>query len=760
MSPGGLHEITKYRERQRRKLFIWFILNKFIMEYNSLLGYKSNGMTTLRRTAGNTLNGPPRDSSLLLKQLYEFGLQLLGVHSRTQLHEFLHRELQPVIGFSGLTIGLPDDRKHNWREFVSITGTIQKNAAPVSLSGVRTYPISDGFFDHTLFSRSPKVWNIPEVLDWQELPAFIEERAAFMYRSAIGIALNWEEEISGCLFFFFEEDRKFASEDLECLAMMGRQISGCIANIFKQERAISRHREDAVLLGLVADIAAIRSKGELALLFDKMRSMLACSHVVIGVLSEDKTSYRAFLLDPRSPCLSSPHYRRITEDTYPVPDGIVDKVIGSGEPAIYDLQALRDTGHVPGYVEMNYEFGIRHIIVSPLTNGIRKEGIVLVLFRDDRELSPGLLSMVQAISSQLSIAVSRVRAEETLQTTLTELSNVRQMLAAESNYFPSETPDLRTGKTLTGSGKAMRKLVDLISTVAATDTSVLIMGETGTGKELVAMALHNASRRQSRAIIKVNCSSIPASLIESELFGHERGSFTGATERRIGKFELAHNGTLFLDEIGEIPLDLQSKLLRALQEREVERVGGRTVIKTDVRIIAATNRDLEKEVARGHFRSDLYYRLNVFPLFIPPLRQRKEDIPELVACFLEKYAKRDNRPRMNISRAAIRKLMEYDWPGNVRELEHVIERNMVLAKGKTITQLNFGVPDWVDKARFFTSPIKTIAEVEREHILSVLKLCNGKISGAGGAAERLRIPATTLASKIIRLGIKKDCNLK
>jgi transcriptional regulator with GAF, ATPase, and Fis domain len=294
--------------------------------------------------------------------------------------------------------------------------------------------------------------------------------------------------------------------------------------------------------------------------------------------------------------------------------------------------------------------------------------------------------------------------------------------------------------------------------VAPLETSVLILGESGTGKERIADCIHLHSPRRNRPLIKVNCAALPASLIESELFGHERGAFTGATERRQGKFEQAEGGTLFLDEIGELPFDLQVKLLRVLQEREIERIGGSATIKINVRIIAATNRNLEKEVAEGRFRIDLYYRLNVFPLVLPPLRERRDDIPVLANHFAEVFSRKTGKRIAGFSEKVLEDMMNYSWPGNIRELEHLIERSVLLAKGAMITELPLPkvvrevIPSLADpKER-----VKSIDEIERDHILAVLKKCNGKISGSGGAAELLNLNVSTLNSKIKKLGIEKD----
>ncbi len=308
-----------------------------------------------------------------------------------------------------------------------------------------------------------------------------------------------------------------------------------------------------------------------------------------------------------------------------------------------------------------------------------------------------------------------------------------------------------------GESPLLKAVFEKITIVAPDDTSVLIMGESGTGKERIAQTIHKLSPRKSKPLVTVNCAALPISLIESELFGHERGAFTGATDKRTGKFEQADGGTIFLDEIGELPLEAQVKLLRVLQEREIERLGGNYKKKVNVRIIAATNRNLEKEVAEGRFRLDLYYRLNVFPIELPSLRQRKEDIPLLVNHFLESFAKKSQKELTGISEGALQDLMDYDWPGNIRELEHLIERSVLLAQNGLIE--NVEIPKIPSAALPGVSAgprVLTMEEMEREHILNILKLCKGKVFGPGGAAEMLNIPSTTLNSKIKKLGIRYE----
>ena len=308
-----------------------------------------------------------------------------------------------------------------------------------------------------------------------------------------------------------------------------------------------------------------------------------------------------------------------------------------------------------------------------------------------------------------------------------------------------------------GKSPELQQTLRLISRVAPTNSTVLILGETGTGKELVARAIHDNSSRKTRTMIKVNCATLPANLIESELFGHERGSFTGATDRRIGKFELAHYSTLFLDEIGEMPLELQAKLLRALQEKEIERVGGQNTIKVNVRIVAATNRDLEKEVEAGRFREDLYYRLNIFPINLPSLRSRRDDIPLLANHFIKKLSKKIGTKITTVSKYVLEQISGYHWPGNIRELEHVIERSILLSDDSILSQIYLPVRKQKDVAISSENPmvVKTFEENEREHIINVLRHCKGRVAGYGGAAEYLGLPPSTLASKLKRLGIQK-----
>lgn len=328
----------------------------------------------------------------------------------------------------------------------------------------------------------------------------------------------------------------------------------------------------------------------------------------------------------------------------------------------------------------------------------------------------------------------------------------RQALQSLNQYLQEEVRAAHQVDTLVGASPALYDVMQLVERVAGTDATVLITGETGTGKELIARAVHQHSARHDKPLVKLNCAAISASLVESELFGHEKGAFTGAVARKLGRFELADGGTLFLDEVGELPLDLQAKLLRVLQEGEFERVGGTRTLTVNVRIIAATNRDLAQEVQQGRFRADLFYRLNVFPIHLPPLRERSEDIPPMVARFVRQYATRFSKKIDTISTRAMAALRAYRWPGNVRELQHIIERAVILSQGPALELGN-----WFTSTSACPEPphCVTLEEAERTHILTVLESTGWRVSGAHGTAEILGLKPTTLESRMKKLGIMR-----
>jgi len=452
---------------------------------------------------------------------------------------------------------------------------------------------------------------------------------------------------------------------------------------------------------------------------------------------------------------NQPAFSAYWHSAAPGENEILDLILSSTLPVTVHIKDLLKKEFAPDITIGPDNQHIKKMVGIALRNADQVIGILFVYGAENFFFAKEQM-LLKAVASQVSAALSNLIALDCIQCQAAEIDLLRKQVDGQQLYEQKELAQTNHYEELVGGSTAMQEVFSRLNRVADTETTVLILGETGTGKELIARAIHHNSPRKDNSMIKVNCAAIPPNLIESELFGHERGSFTGATERRIGKFELANNSTLFLDEIGELSLELQVKLLRVLQEKEIERVGGKTTIKTDVRIISATNRNLQDEVAGGRFRQDLYYRLNVFPVILPSLRERKDDIPLLANHFLNRFATKSGHKIEGFSQSALAGMMKYHWPGNVRELEHLIERQVLLTNGPLIRELE--IPS-AEKAIMPEStvfaPVKTIAENERDHIFSVLKLCNGKISGRYGAAKLLGVPATTLNSKIKKLGLSK-----
>jgi formate hydrogenlyase transcriptional activator len=351
------------------------------------------------------------------------------------------------------------------------------------------------------------------------------------------------------------------------------------------------------------------------------------------------------------------------------------------------------------------------------------------------------------VAGQIAIAIENSLVYQ-------EVTQLKEKLATEKLYLEEEIRLDRNLTEMVGQSPALQAVINATKIVAPTDATVLILGETGTGKELVARALHDLSGRKQNTFMKLSCAALPATLLESELFGYEKGAFTGALNSKIGRFELAHRGTLFLDEVGEIPLELQSKLLRAIQEQEFERLGSNKTIRVDVRIVAATNRDLKKMIEQSQFRSDLYYRLSVFPILVPPLRERREDIPVLIRHFAQKFAKRLGRAIDVIPSEAINYLTQYSWPGNIRELQNLIERSVILTSGQAL-QVPLAEIQGAPKSPV-AAAVPLADSAERDRIIRALKEADGVVGGPGGAAARLGLKRTTLQARMKKLNIQRE----
>jgi formate hydrogenlyase transcriptional activator len=462
-----------------------------------------------------------------------------------------------------------------------------------------------------------------------------------------------------------------------------------------------------------------------------VRRVMQCEAVGVHLPDKESSSLRLFALDSRS--CESPREDSWLEESC------------SGEQ-ICDVFRTRESivGARQGSSQLN---GAARgcVCAVPLISRDRELGVLELERRRERGFAPEDVAFVTQIAGLVAIVVENTLADR-------EIKALKEQLASEKLYLEDEIRSERGFEEVIGRSAAIRALLRQVETVAPTDSTVLICGETGTGKELFARAIHERSARSSNAFVKLNCAAIPTGLLESELFGHERGAFTGAIIQRIGRFELANHGTAFLDEIGEIPLELQPKLLRVLQEREFERLGSTRTLKTDARLIAATNRDLEECVKENAFRADLYYRLNVFPIYVPALRERSEDIPLLVRHFVQHFAERMNRAIDTIPSETMEALVQHQWPGNIRELQNLIERAVILSPGpilrvplRDLHHRRVTVPD--------SGRHQTLKEAESAHILRTLQVTKWVLGGPNGAAARLGINRSTLQFRMKKLGI-------
>jgi formate hydrogenlyase transcriptional activator len=388
--------------------------------------------------------------------------------------------------------------------------------------------------------------------------------------------------------------------------------------------------------------------------------------------------------------------------------------------------------------------GIRSGCWLPLINRDRVVGVLTLGSKREAAFTREDVDLLTQVGNQAALTVDNALA-------FRKIAELNRKLAQEKHYLEDEIRTEYNVEGIVGKSPALKRILQKARTVARTQSTVLILGETGTGKELIARAIHNLSDRRERTFVKLNCAAIPTGLLESELFGHEKGAFTGAISQKVGRIELAHHGTLFLDEVGDIPLELQPKLLRVLQEKEFERLGSTRTISVDVRLIAATNRDLGEMVASREFRSDLFYRLNVFPITVPPLRERASDIPLLVRYFVERHAAEQGKRITRIPADSMKALVNCSWPGNIRELENFLERAVILSQEPVLT-----IPVAELSGEVAGQPLKTLEESERDHILRALRAARGVIAGPQGAAARLGMKRTTLNSRIRKLGISRD----
>jgi formate hydrogenlyase transcriptional activator len=559
----------------------------------------------------------------------------------------------------------------------------------------------------------------------------------------------------GTLTFGSKAPDIYTAEEVHFLSVVAEQIALAFDNALlfdaaqaSQQQLLKKNERVGLLLELTNHVVSnLEFRDLLRAVVASTRRVMGCDGVGITLLDTDNTHLRIYALD-FDYTGESVH----EESLVPIDEDVSGTVYRSGKlwcGSVLEARRLgmKDTAQV--------EVGTACIL--PLISRGRVLGTFGVVKYQDNAFTSEDIEFLSQIGNQVAIAVENALA-------FGEIRELKEKLAQEKLYLEDEIRSEMNFAQIVGKSASLRRVLKQVETVAPTDSTVLIYGDTGTGKELIARAIHDLSPRRSKPFVKLNCAAIPTGLLESELFGHEKGAFTGAIAQRIGRFEVANGGTIFLDEIGEIPLELQTKLLRVLQEREFERLGSSRTLRTDARLIAATNRDLEAMVSEQKFRSDLFFRLNVFPVHVPPLRERQGDIPLLVRHFTQQFSRRMNRAIETIPSATMDALGRYHWPGNIRELQNVIERAVIISSGPVlsvdVSDLKF--PKAGPPAEKPASPKSTngalhdvLEETERQQILKALKECNWVVAGPNGAAAHLAMKRSTLQLRMHKLGIAR-----
>jgi formate hydrogenlyase transcriptional activator len=572
--------------------------------------------------------------------------------------------------------------------------------------------------------------------------------------SYCAVPLVTAQGIIGTLNFGSLERQAYAADDVELMTRVGALVAVALENarsvdtIREQRAALQRERDqlDVLLEVTNAVVTHLDTRALFLALAPALKRVCSAEFAALSLFDPETRLLR------KHACQGPPELAGIAggciETT--VDTSLAGQVFLSGAPRIFGRDELLRHPETRRLVE----FGALSACSVPLSTPQGPIGTLDLAAFDRDAFSPALFGLLSRIAGQIAIAVRNAASFE-------RIESLNAQLAREKLYLQDEIRSDQLFEDIVGGSTALRRVLKEIETVAPTGSTVLISGETGSGKELVARAIHQLSDRRDGAFVKLNCAAIPTGLLESELFGHERGAFTGAVAQRIGRFELADHGTVFLDEIGEIPLELQPKLLRVLQEREFERLGSTRTLRSDARLIAATNRDLGALVEQGGFRADLFYRLNVFPVVVPPLRDRREDIPMLVRHFAQQFARRMKRTIETIPVDAMQALTRYDWPGNIRELQNLIERAVILSPGPTLfVPMEALTPRHAAPAGAAPDidDSETLLATDRRHILAALQASGWVLSGPGGAAARLGMKRSTLQFRMRKLGIERPGN--
>ena len=598
--------------------------------------------------------------------------------------------------------------------------------------------------------------------DWdkeERYPRFKEWAKKMGLGSGVRVPLTTPHRRLGVFGINRDAVNPFSEQEISFLGLIGRVLAFALDDGLNLRRAQHQNDQLQLLLNLTNRITSnLQPRDLLREIAANIREVIHADAVTVVLPDAASEKFRVLAMD-------FPHGKGVVkEELLITPSASVKKALDTLKPVVVNTWEPNELASQLS--EIAAAEGIKAFCTIPLVNRGRALGILSILRTTETPFSPEDVDFLSRASGQIAIAIENALAYH-------EISELKDKLAQEKLYLEEEIRSEMNFENIIGNSPALKHVLELVETVAPSDSTVLLLGETGTGKELIARAIHDRSRRKDRTFVKLNCAAIPTGLLESELFGHEKGAFTGAIIQKVGRMELADQGTLFLDEVGDIPVEIQPKLLRALQEREFERLGSTHTRRVNIRLVAATNRDLEKMIADREFRSDLYYRLHVFPIRIPPLRERKEDIPQLVSYFVQKFAKQMQKKIEAISPAVMKGLTAWDWPGNIRELENFIERAVIVTRGKSLEapvgelsktktvefpradqpEFSQSLGDRSNSRSDQTSIGDEYARKQRDEITRALTACKGRVGGADGAAVLLGMNRTTFLSRMKKFGI-------
>jgi len=686
---------------------------------------------------------------------------IITLHDRDQLCLAIAAQIDKLVPFSflNLRIGLPEEQSFYWVMLrKTALGTFERIHLPVLLGP----EASDELLEKLTQETPDRLGEQPGIFTGAAFEGLCAQyltaraiRDTFGVRSLLVLPVVLKRRSFTNLQLARTDHAGFAPADYEAVSLTISQIALALDNLLACEEIDAQRRLKTAELAVAGAFQNGRSMAEIApqvaaAINEVIPGIDLLSIYRVGRLLEgapfDATVWKLDgrfgpLPEPALPAAGAPpDWQQLVADTEP---WLLQPTLSVGRQT---TEVARRNPVARLYDE---QLGLRSSMYVPIVLQGQPVAALVVASRAAYAFTPKDLAILQSLSAELALALDNLLAFE-------RIKLLSEQLEQEKTYLREEIKTSHNFEEIVGGSPLLLAVFERIGQVAPTDYTVLVTGETGTGKELIARAVHNRSGRRGRTMVKVNCAALPPQLIESELFGHEKGAFTGATDKRVGKFELAHGGTIFLDEIGELPLELQAKLLRVLQEKEIERIGGKGPIVVDVRIIAATNRNLQAEVAAGRFRPDLYYRLNVFPLLVPPLRERPEDIMPLTGHFLQKISKKLGKPLTGISSAMRQQLLHYPWPGNIRELEHVLERAAIMTRTATLELSEPLVADLPPATPVAPGGVKSMQDAMREAILAALAQAGHRIRGQGGAAELLNLKPTTLESRMKKLAISAD----